>query len=67
LKLPPVMFHALCHTHASALIASGLDMLTISRRLGHGTPAFPLTVHGNLFTKTDVTAALEIEAAMTQT
>jgi integrase len=39
LKLPAVMFHGLRHTHASTLIAGGVDVLTISRRLGHATPA----------------------------
>ncbi|MGB7887231.1 MAG: hypothetical protein WBL55_12615 [Xanthobacteraceae bacterium] len=34
LKLPVVSLHALRHTHASQLIASGMDVLTISRRLG---------------------------------
>src|SRR6185312_10991813 len=38
LGLPPVNLHALRHTHASQLIASGMDVLTISRRLGHGSP-----------------------------
>jgi integrase len=38
LKLPMVSFHALRHTHASALIAAGLDVVLISRRLGHGSP-----------------------------
>ena len=38
LGFPLVMFHALSHTHASALIASGLDVVQISRRLGHGSP-----------------------------
>jgi len=33
-KLPRVMFHALRHSHASALIASGVDIVTVSRRLG---------------------------------
>ena len=37
-KLPRVSLHALRHTHASQLIASGMDILTISRRLGHGSP-----------------------------
>ncbi len=32
LKLPDVSLHALRHTHASQLIASGMDVLTISRR-----------------------------------
>src|SRR6266566_4012686 len=34
-----VTFHSLRHTHASHLIASGLDVLAISRRMGHGSPA----------------------------
>src|SRR5262249_320372 len=42
-------FHSLRHTHASTLIASGLDVLTISRRLGHGSPAITLGVYGHLF------------------
>jgi len=46
-------FHALRHTHASQLIASGLDVLTISRRLGHGSPTVTLGVYGHLFSNTD--------------
>jgi integrase len=37
-KLPQVKFHAMRHTHASALIASGIDVVTVSRRLGHANP-----------------------------
>ena len=58
----PFTFHSLRHTHASTLIASGLDALTISRRLGHGTPAITPSVYGLLF-KTDDRAAQIIEAA----
>jgi integrase len=56
-------FHSLRHTHASTLIASGLDVLTISRRLGHGSPAITLGVYGHLF-KTDDRAAAIMEAAL---
>jgi integrase len=56
-------FHSLRHTHASTLIASGLDVLTISRRLGHGSPVITLSVYGHLF-KTDDRAALIIEKAL---
>lgn len=63
LKLPQVMFHALRHTHASALIAKRLDILTISRRLGHGSPAVTLNVYGHLFEKTDEAAAAAIDEA----
>lgn len=55
--------HSLRHTHASTLIAAGLDVLTISRRLGHGSPAITLTVYGHLF-KTDDRAAAMMEAAL---
>jgi integrase len=56
--------HSLRHTHASSLIASGLDVLTISRRLGHGSPAITLGVYGHLF-KPDDRAAAIMEAALT--
>ena len=55
--------HSLRHTHASTLIASGLDVLTISRRLGHGSPAITLGIYGHLF-KTDDRAAAIMEAAL---
>ena len=42
-------FHSLRHTHASHLIAAGLDILTISRRLGHSSPTITLSVYGHLF------------------
>lgn len=59
----PVTLHALRHTHASQLIASGLDVLTISRRLGHGNPNITLTVYGHLFASTDDRAAKVLDAA----
>jgi integrase len=55
--------HSLRHTHASTLIASGLDVLTISRRLGHGGAAVTLGIYGHLF-KTDDRAAAIMEAAL---
>jgi integrase len=63
LGLPKVSLHALRHTHASQLIASGMDVLTISRRLGHGSPTITLGVYGHFFTNTDDRAAQVMEAA----
>ena len=51
-------FHSLRHTHASTLIAAGLDVLTISRRLGHGSPVITLGVYGHLFRPDDRAAAI---------
>lgn len=64
LDLPRVMFHALRHSHASALIAAGLDVLTISRRLGHGSAGFTLKTYGHLFADKADAAAHAIDAAM---
>jgi integrase len=64
LGLPRVGLHSLRHAHASALIAAGVDVLTISRRLGHATPAFTLAVYGHLFANTDAAAAKAIDIAL---
>ena len=43
-----VKFHSLRHSHASALIAAGIDPITVSRRLGHASAAFTLHCYGHL-------------------
>jgi integrase len=57
LKLPKVTLHAWRHTHASQLIRANHDVLTISRRLGHGSPSITLNVYGHLFKGGDALAA----------
>ena len=63
-KLPDVSFHALRHTHASMLIAAGVDILTISRRLGHSKAAITLDVYGHLVSGADEAAAEAIGRAL---
>jgi integrase len=63
-KLPQVSFHALRHSHASALIAAGLDVVAVSRRLGHASPSLTLSVYGHLFKNRDAEAAAAIDAAL---
>ena len=58
-----VTFHALRHTHASQLIASGLDLLTISRRLGHGNPTITLTVYAKQFSASQEPVVKALDAA----
>jgi integrase len=64
LGLPQVMFHALRHSSASALIAAGLDVGAVSRRLGHADPATTLRVYTHHFAASDGAAAEAIERAM---
>ena len=46
-----------------ALIAAGVDVVKVSRRLGHGSATITLNVYAHLFNKTDDSAAIAIEAA----
>jgi integrase len=62
-KLPKVTFHSLRHTHVSQLIAKGMDIMTISRRIGHSSPVVTLGVYGHLFDNGDAKAASAIEEA----
>lgn len=63
IQLPMVSLHALRHTHVSQLIVSGAYVLTISRRLGHGSPTITLSVYAHRFRNKDKEAAEQMEAA----
>ena len=62
--LPKVTLQALRHSHASALIASGADPVTVSRRLGHGSPVVTMAVYAHLFGRSDDAAAKTIDAVL---
>ena len=63
-KLPRYRFHALRHTHVSLLIASGMDILKISRRLGHDKPTTTLNVYGHLIKDRDDEAVKALEGLL---
>lgn len=63
-KLPRVSFHALRHTHASMLIRKGVDILTISRRLGHSKASVTLDTYGHLIEGADTAAAEAIASIL---
>ncbi|WFU37396.1 tyrosine-type recombinase/integrase [Bradyrhizobium sp. CB82] len=58
------IYHNLRHTHASQLIDGDVDIVTISKRLGHASPAITLAVYAHMFKKTDAKAAAAINAAL---
>ena len=41
-------FHTLRHTAASQWILAGVDLLTVSRRLGHSQASFTMDVYGHM-------------------
>jgi integrase len=63
-QLPTVGFHSLRHTHVSMLIRAGVDILTISRRLGHSKASVTLDTYGHLIEGADAAAAKAIEGIL---
>ena len=64
--LGDVTFHALRHTHASQLIDAGIDVVKISKRMGHASPNITLQVYAHLFQKRDDVSAAAINAAVSK-
>ena len=56
-KLPEIRLHDLRHTCATILIAEGVDIETISHRLGHSRASVTLDVYGHFMEHLDDTAA----------
>jgi integrase len=56
-----ITLHSLRHHHASSLIAAGVDVLAISRRLGHASPTITLSVYGHLYPNADDKASQATE------
>jgi integrase len=50
---PRLRFHDLRHTFASLLIAQGLNVVFVSRQLGHSAASFTLDVYGGLFDRAE--------------
>ena len=50
-EVPVIRMHDLRHTYASMRIADGVDIMTLSRDLGHANPAFTLQRYGHVFDK----------------
>ena len=55
--MPEITFHNLRHTRASQLINAGVDVVTISKRLGHRSPKITLGVYTLLYSNNDERAA----------
>lgn len=49
--LPHVTVHGLRHTHATMLNAAGVDMIRISKQLGHAEPSITANIYTHLFGK----------------
>ena len=59
-----ITFHALRHTHASHLIDAGIDVVKISRRLGHASPTVTLEIYAHRFRQRDDKSTTAINDAV---
>lgn len=50
-------FHTLRHTHATALLLNGADMVTVQERLGHASVATTLSLYGHVLPGRDAEVA----------
>lgn len=60
-QLPLIRLHDLRHTNASHLVASGVDIETVAKRLGHSKPSFTLDVYGHALEENDEKASDTLE------
>jgi integrase len=58
--VPVIRIHDLRHSHASMLIDMGVDILEISRRLGHESAKTTMDTYGHLYPNKDLKIALRI-------
>lgn len=61
-NLPQISFHALRHTNASLMIAEGIDIVTLSGRLGHSDKNVTLNVYSHMIKSKEKMAANKMEA-----
>jgi integrase len=62
LGLPRVTWHAWRHAHAAMLIDAKVDIASISKRLGHASPAITLSIYAHCFKQDDQAVADAIDA-----
>jgi integrase len=63
-KFPYVTLHSLRHTNATLMLAEGVDIATLSKRLGHANTATSLNIYAHALRSKDTEAADKLENAL---
>jgi len=61
-NLPPIHPHKFRHTQASLLISEGVDILTVSKRLGHAKVSTTLDIYSHVLAKSDEKASKALDS-----
>lgn len=64
LGLPPIGMHGLRHLHASLLLANGLAVPQVAKRLGHATPQVTMSIYAHALDIIDQQAADAVQKAL---
>ena len=59
---PRIRFHDLRHTHATQLLAAGVNIKVVSERLGHASVAFTLDTYAHVMPGQQADAAAAVSA-----
>lgn len=65
-NLPRLTFHQIRHLNASLLISQGVDVATLSKRLGHSNPGTTTKIYSHALRKPDQEASDKLEALFTK-
>ena len=60
LDIPYRNFHVIRHTHATDLLAAGVPIADVSRRLGHARISYTLDLYGHALPRTDKEIAAKV-------
>ncbi len=60
-NLPDLTFHQIRHTNASLLIGQGVDIKTVSKRLGHAQTSTTVNIYAHALRRPDEEAAQKLE------
>ena len=59
-----IIFHQLRHTYGSLLIAQGVDVVTVSKLMGHSSPAVTLKIYAHIINQRAIEAADKLETLL---
>jgi integrase len=62
--VPVIRLHDLRHTHASHLLAAGVNVKVVSERLGHASVSFTLDTYGHVMPGQQAEAAAAVAALL---
>ena len=63
-ELPRIRLHDTRHSHASSLLRAGVEMIVVSRRLGHENEAFTMSTYGHITTGQQEDAVARLDEFM---